>query len=174
MDVFKAIEKRHSYRGPFKDEKLPRKNLEKIVGGGIKAPSGYNQQTTSYVIVDDRAVLAQIGDIMGNERVSKSPAVIVVLMETDNAGKDFYFGIENYGAAVENILLGATALGYATVWIDGSLRREDRAKRIGEALGVPDSQEVRVVLPIGIPAEVGTQKEKKSFTELAWYNRYGG
>jgi nitroreductase len=95
-------------------------------------------------------------------------------MDTDSGGKDFYFGIENYGAAVENILLAITALGYGSVWIDGALRREDRARRIGDFLGIPESFEVRVVLPLGIPAEDKEQNEKKSFSERAWYNRYGG
>lgn len=173
MDLFKAIEKRHSYRGPFKDKAVSRKDIQKIVEAGIRAPSGYNRQTTSFVVVDDPTVAKQIGDIMGNERVSVSPAVIVVLMDTDDGGKDLYFGIEDYGAAVENILLAATALGYATVWIDGSLRREDRAKRIGDLLGVPESLQVRVVLPLGVPADEVEQNEKKAFSERAWYNSFG-
>jgi nitroreductase len=174
VDVFKAIEKRNSYRGPYKDKKVPRKDIEKIVEAGIRAPSGYNRQTTSFVIGDDPVVIKQIGEIMGNERVGASPAVIVVIMDTDSGGKELYFGIEDYGAAVENVLLAVTSLGYASVWIDGSLRRENRAKRIAELLGVPEGYEVRVVLPVGVPAEQNAQKEKKPFAERAWYNRYGG
>ena len=173
MDVFKAIEKRHSYRGPFKEGEVPRKDLQKIIDAGIKAPSGYNGQTTSFIVVDETDLLRQIGEIMENERVQACPALIVVLMDTDPAGRNLYFGVEDYGAAVENILLAITALGYATVWIDGSLRREDRAARIGKLLGVPDRYEVRVVLPTGIPAEQVAQKEKKPFTERAWFNGFG-
>ena len=172
MDLFKAIEMRCSYRGPYKDKKVPRKDIEKIIEAGIRAPSGYNRQTTSFVIADDADVVKDIGDIMGNERVGSSPAVIVVLMDTDDGGKDLYFGIEDYGAAVENVLLAVTALGYASVWIDGALRREDRAKRIADLLGVTERLQVRVVLPLGVPAEDKQQNEKKSFSERAWYNRY--
>ena len=174
MDVFKAIEKRHSYRGPFKDGKLPRKDLEKIVTAGLRAPSGYNAQTTSFVVVDERDVLARMAEIMGAERIAQSPAAVVVFMNRDDGGKDFYFGVENYSAAVENILLAATSLGYAAVWIDGALKRDNRARRIGEALGAPETQEVRAVLPIGVPAEQWMQKEKKAFDECAWFNRFEG
>ncbi len=173
MDLFKAIEKRNSYRGPYKNKVVPRKDIQKIIEAGIRAPSGYNRQTTSFVIADDPAVVKQIGDIMGNERVAGAPAVIVVLMDSDDGGKELYFGIEDYGAAVENILLAATAMGYASVWIDGSLRREDRAKRIADLLGVPANFQVRVVLPIGVPAEEKPQNEKKAFSERAWYNSFG-
>jgi len=59
-----------------------------------------------------------------------------------------------------------TALGYATVWIDGALRREGRSEAIGEAIGIPDDRVVRIILPIGVPAEEGPRKEKKPFAKL--------
>ena len=36
MDVFEAIEKRYSYRGPFRDIPIPREHLRKIVEAGIR------------------------------------------------------------------------------------------------------------------------------------------
>ena len=38
------------------------------------------------------------------------------------------FGAEDCAAAVANMLLAITAVGYATVWTDGALRREVEAK----------------------------------------------
>jgi nitroreductase len=90
------------------------------------------------------------------------------------ADKGVSYGVQDYAAAVENMLLATTALGYATVWIEGVLRREDRIRRLGELLGVPQDCEVRVILPIGKPREERLQGQKKSFGERAWYNRYGG
>jgi hypothetical protein len=72
------------------------------------------------------------------------------------------------------MLLAVTALGYATVWLDGVLRVEDRAARIGRLLGVPTGQSVRIILPIGVPATPGVQREKLPFSQRAWFNRYGG
>ena len=82
--------------------------------------------------------------------------------------------MEDCAAAVENILLAVTAYGYATVWIDGALRVDRKAQRIAEVLGVPSDHEVRVLLPLGIPVQPGTQKEKLPFEKRAWFNRYGG
>lgn len=173
MELMEAIEKRHSYRGPFKESTVPREDLRKIVEAGIRAPSGYNDQTTSFIAVDDAGVIKQIGEILGNERAGAVPAVIVVLMQRTTK-RAFFFGIEDYAAATENILLAMTAMGYAGVWIDGSLRRDDRAAKVAELLSVPSDLEVRVVIPLGVPAEQWDQKEKKPFAERAWYNRYGG
>lgn len=53
MDLFEAVARRHSYRGPYTDQPVPREDLRKIVQAGIQAPSGRNEQTTSFVIIDD-------------------------------------------------------------------------------------------------------------------------
>lgn len=45
MDLFTAIAQRHSYRGPFTDQAIPREDLQQIVQAGIVAPSGKNEQT---------------------------------------------------------------------------------------------------------------------------------
>ena len=173
MDVFEAIESRHSYRGAFQRRPVPRADLERIVAAGIRAPSGYNGQSTSFVIVDDAGLLAKMAAITGSALIGGSPAAIVVVMDPEAApGKDFRFGVQDYAAAVENMLLATTALGYATVWLDGMLRREDRAAKVGALLGVPAPREVCVVLPVGVPAERGAQGEKKPFAERAWFNAW--
>lgn len=175
MDVLKAIKQRHSYRGPFKENPVPRKDLETMLDAGIRAPSGYNEQTTSFVAVDDRETIRKIGEAIANPRLAEAPAVIVVCMDLSAKDRrEYFFGIEDYAAAAENILLAVTSLGYAAVWIDGSLRRDDRAAAVAKILGVPDTFEVRIVLPLGVPAEQWEQKEKKPFAERAWFNRFGG
>jgi nitroreductase len=83
------------------------------------------------------------------------------------------FAVEDCAAAVENMLLALTDLGYASVWLDGVLRRDDIAGRIARLLGVPPDKRVRILLPVGVPAEAVPQKEKLPFAQRAWFNRYG-
>jgi nitroreductase len=85
----------------------------------------------------------------------------------------YAFQVEDCAAAVENILLAVTALGYATVWTDGWLRLENRAEVIGEILAVPPEKVIRILLPLGVPAERWPQREKRPFAERAWFDRYG-
>ncbi len=63
MEVFEAIAKRHSYRGQFKNQEISRDDLRRIVQAGIQAPSGCNAQTTTFVIVDDPQIVAQIREM---------------------------------------------------------------------------------------------------------------
>jgi nitroreductase len=173
MDVFEAIERRHSYRGVFAPQRVPRADLERIVTAGIRAPSGYNGQSTSFVIVDDSDLLAKMAAITGSALIGAAPAAIVAVMDPDaTPGRHLNFGIEDYAAAVENMLLAVTALGYAAVWLDGMLRSERRAEKVGALLGVPVSREVRVILPVGVPAEQWVQREKRPFAERAWFNEW--
>lgn len=177
MDVFEAIARRHSYRGPFKDEAIPREGLKRIVQAGIQAPSGRNMQTTSFGIVDDPDLVRQISEMpRANQAVREAKAYIVCLIDRrpEAIYEGYSFQVEDCAAAVENMLLAITALGYATVWIDGWLRVKDRADAIGRLLGIPEQKVVRIILPIGVPVEKWQQKEKMPFEERAWFNRYGG
>ncbi len=173
MDVFEAVYKRHSYRGDFKDNPVPREDLKKIVDAGIRAPSGTNAQTTDFIIVDDAEIIQEIHRIVGSPVLSTAKAVIICLAEAKPVYKGMSFEVEDCSAAVENMLLAVTALGYATVWLDGVLRREEKARRIAELFSIPSDKTVRVILPLGIPVEEKKQKEKKAFDERAWFNRYG-
>jgi len=170
MDVFEAVERRHSYRGDYESTAVPRSDLRKIVQAGIQAPSGCNAQTTTFVIVDDPDTLARVKEIVPGTY----PALIACVADPRPVFKDTSFEKEDCAAAVENMLLAIEALGYATCWIDGVLRAEGRAERLGEILNVPQGKRVQVVLPVGKPVERWRQKEKKPFDERAWFNRYGG
>ena len=59
---------------------------------------------------------------------------------------------------------------YASVWLDGALRRDDKAARVGRLLGVLEGKELRILLPLGIPSEPAAQRDKLPFAERAWFN----
>ena len=174
MDLFEAIGKRYSFRGEFSAAPVPREDLRKIVQAGIQAPSAKNEQVVSFVIVDDPALLGQLAEIIDRPFCRSAKAMIVCAADPRAVVGPFSFAAEDCAAAVENMLLAITALGYASVWLDGVLRVEDKAARIGRLLGVPEGRPVRIVLPVGVPAQPGTQKEKLPFERRASFNRFGG
>lgn len=176
MDFFDVVNRRHSYRGSFTDRKVPREDLCKIVEAGLKAPSGMNAQTTTFVVVDHPGLIRQITSMhKGNKAMQQARAFIACVTDVkpEPIHGQLSFQVEDCSAAVENLLLAVTALGYATVWIDGWLRGENRAETIGRLLALPEGKIVRVILPIGVPVEEHSQPEKKPFEERAWFNEYG-
>jgi nitroreductase len=173
MELFEAIAARCSYRGNFTAAPVVRADLQRIVQAGIQAPSACNQQVASFVIVDDPLLLGQIADIVAKPVCRTAKAMIACIGDPRPVYGPWSFAAEDCAAAVENMLLAITALGYATVWIDGALRAEDRAQRIGQLLGVPSDRTVRILLPLGVPVDPVAQREKQSFHQRAWFNRYG-
>ena len=140
MELFEAIIARHCFRGAFKPEPVPQDDLRKIVQAGLDAPSGRNSQTTQFVIVDDPEIVKAINGMSGANGAQKSaPAFILCITDVnpDCTSDEMTFKVEDVSAAVQNMLLALTALGYASVWIDGWLRIEGRADAVGHLLPVP-------------------------------------
>jgi nitroreductase len=173
MDLFTAIAKRHSYRGEYLPQPVPREHLTQIVQAGIQAPSGCNAQTTSFVIVDDPALVMRIREIVARPFLAKAPAFIVCLCDLRPAYKNCSFAAEDCAAATENMLLAITTLGYASVWLDGVLRTQKIKESLASLLKVPADREVRILLPVGQPATPAVQRERMPFDQRAWFNGYG-
>jgi len=174
MEFFEVVSRRHSYRGPFQAGPVPREHLQRIVEAGIKAPSGMNLQTTTFVVVDDPALLRQIAALApDNKALNTCPALIALVMDSpEEMERTMFVGVQDYAAAAAQMLLAITALGYATVWIEGLLSRPENAGAIAELLGVPAPKTVRVLLPLGAPAEPLTDRGRKPFDERARWNRW--
>ena len=174
MDVFDAIEKRRSYRGKYKPDPVPVSDLEKIMRAGLAAPSGCNKQTTSLIAVDDPEILARLKGVIDPPVADTAPAAICVLTRRINAYRDKCFAVQDYSAAIMNMLLAVTALGYRSCWFEGHITDDDRiCDRIAEILNVPEGYELVCFLPVGIPAdEDGDPPRKMPFGERAWFNGF--
>ena len=168
-----AIQKRQSYRGKYKPVPVPREALETIMKAGLAAPSGCNKQTTSLIAVDDPEVLKKVLSVIDPPVAETAPAVICVLTQRVFAYRDRCFAVQDYSAAIENMLLAITELGYQSCWYEGHITDEDRiCDRIAQILGVPNEYELVCILPVGIAETEPVPPKKKSFEQRAWFNAY--
>lgn len=172
MEFFDVLQKRHSYRKAFTAEPVSDSDIKKIIEAGILAPSGMNAQTTSFVVVTDEKLKKEIASVLSTDAVKTAPVIIAVLTEHVITPCGMAFEIEDYSAAVENMLLAAAALGYATVWMDGMTKREKTSAEIGRILNIPEGKCVRTILPVGVPQEKVTQPPRKAFEERCHYNSF--
>ena len=174
MDIFECIEKRYSYRGAYLNTPVPRENLEKIIRAGVRAPSGCNKQTTSFIGLDDKKLLDSIMKLICKNGFGGKtpPAGICILTQKIPGYADVYFNIQDYSAAIENMLLVITGLGYASCWIEGHITENtETQKQIAELLNIPEKYTVVGFLPIGIPEKEEKRPAYKSFSERVWYNK---
>lgn len=161
MDALEAIRKRRSVRN-YTGDPIPREDLETIVDAGRLAATGGNRQPWDFIVVTDREMIDRLK--VAAAWMEKAGAIIAVVM--DPASR---WWLEDGSAAVENILIASTALGYGSCWLEGyTLPREDEFK---ELLGVPDEKRLLTLVPIGVPVEWPT-KEKKSLQEVIHWETY--
>ena len=174
MNVLEAIEKRHSYRGMYKDIPVPRRDLIKIMEAGLAAPSGCNKQTTSMIAIDDPEVLKKLHSVIVPPIGETAPAAICVLTQRIKAYRDKCYAIQDYAAAIENMLLEAVELGYQSCWYEGHLTDDDNiGEKMAKILNVPEGYELICFLPIGIGESEPALPNKKPFAERAWFNSFG-
>ena len=171
MNTLEAIKTRHSYRGAYKSDAIPEGDLVKILDAGLRAPSGCNAQTTSFIVVTCPTLRAQIAEVLPNVMTETAPVLVVAVTQKVTFDFGLDFELEDYGAAVENILLAVTALGYASCWLDGQTRLGGVAEKLAALLGVEENMQVRSILPIGIPVEKRTQPVRKPFDERVQWRR---
>lgn len=173
MRAIDVINNRHSYRGKFKSTPIPREDLITIMQAGLNAPSGCNKQTTSLIAVDDPELMKKLHGVINPPMGETAPAMICVLSQKIIAYRDRCFAVQDYSAAIENMLLAIVDLGYQSCWYEGHVTDVDRiGYQMAQILGVPDEYELVCFLPVGIAEEECTVKAKKAFEERAWFNGF--
>ncbi len=173
MTTLELISARHSYRGKYLPTPVPREHLTAIMQSGLDAPSGCNKQTTSIIAVDDPAVLAKLRAVINPPVAETAPAYICVLTRRIIAYRDRCFSVQDYSAAIQNMLLAIVALGYESCWYEGHITDTDRiGDKMARILGVPEEYELVCLLPVGVAADPVKGPKKKDFAERAWFNGF--
>ena len=87
-----------------------------------------------------------------SELVRSSPLLILVLMDgtrrPPGEGGDRWMWL-GMGAAVENLLLTATALEIGTQFVSAPLESQDDREKIQESFNIPNSHEIITLLRLG-------------------------
>lgn len=161
MEAFEAIKKRRSVR-EYTGEPLPRQDLEKIVDAGRLAATGSNYQPWEFIVITERKMIEKLK--VAAQWMEKAGAIIAVVMDPTSR-----WWVEDGSAAVENMLIASTALGYGSCWLEGyTLPREAEFK---ELLGVPEEKRLFTLVPIGVPVQWPT-RDKKTLEEVLHWEKY--
>ena len=169
--VLNTIFDRSSYRGTFRDIPVPRSDLELILKAGVAAPSGCNRQTTAFVAVDDPEKVQAVRAIFQRPSCQSAPAFVMVFAQEVMAADGHFYHVEDFAAAMENMLLAIKALGYESCWYQGNVR--DCAEALAAVVNMPERYQLKGLLPVGVPADEPVKlKVKKPFETRAWFNGY--
>jgi nitroreductase len=161
VEALEAIRKRRSVR-QYTGESIPRKDLETIIDAGRLAATGHNRQPWDFIVVTDREMIGRLK--VAAQWMAQAAAIIAVVMDPSSR-----WWVEDGAAAVENMLIASTALGYGSCWLEGYT--EPLEETFKALLGVPTEKRLLTLVPVGVPVEWPTQ-EKKPLEEVIHWERY--
>jgi nitroreductase len=173
MDVFEAVQKRHSVRS-YESTPVPDEKLERILEAARLAPSAGSIQPWHFIVVTDREkreALAKSGRFA--RFLAESPVAIVGC--GDQKASPNWYGVD-VAIAMQNMVLTATAAGLGTCWV-GSFNEG----RVRSLLNVPERFRVVALLAVGYRREkleltsrvLHLVRRKKSLEKIASFNEFG-
>jgi len=125
-----------------------------LLEAAMAAPSAVAKDPWAFVVVRERELLAKIAAGLPNGAMLAAAAVgIVVCGDLQRAhDRQLSYLLQDCSAAIENLLLAASALGLGACWL-GVHPREERVRHIRQLLNIPDPVLPIATIAIGWPAE---------------------
>ncbi len=166
MDFFETVARRKSVRH-YRPDPVSREWIEKIVDAGRQAPSGNNVQPWEFVVVQDQEMRTKLSGICSAGKfIKEAPVCIVVFCRNTK------YYLEDGSAAVENMLLAATALGLGSCWVAGD--KKPYARQIAQLLNVPVTHKLVALISVGF--EDGNRsvprKPKRPLNEVLHWEKF--
>lgn len=163
MDALTCLKTRRSIR-TYRPDPVPRATIEDIVDCARQAPTAFNRQPWTFVVVQDANVRARIPQLAGHgEFIATAPVCIAVFCGPSECP------VEDGCAATENLLLAAHAHGLGACWVSGN--QTPYSEGVRELLGAPPDQRLVSMVAVGYPAEAPVV-EKKPLAEIVRWDRF--
>ncbi len=135
---------RRSVRSYTKND-IPSQLLTDLLTAGMAAPSAMAKDPWHFILVQEPSRLRETAKILPHGRMIRhAKAGIIVCGDLDQAhDKQESYMLQDCSAAIENILLAATALGLGSCWL-GIHPRKERMKNCSRLFSLPEH-----IIPIG-------------------------
>lgn len=152
-DLVKVVRTRRTVR-LFKDVKVPKELIVRILDTARWAPSGGNAQDWRFVVVTDEKLLRAMR-MFSPGWLSNAPVAIVICSDRVWAyekggvlGRDVMY-LVNAGIAIQTIALLAHAMGLAT-----NIIMSFSPEAIKKLLDIPEGWDVVAIVAMGYPKEI--------------------
>jgi nitroreductase len=174
MNIFDAIETRRTVKS-FNKAPVEFDKISLIIEAATHAPSPGNLQNWKFIVVTDKDKIKSMPEhCYEQEWVAEAPVMIIVC-------GNLYTAIEYYGeekgkaytmqamsAAIQNIILSATALELGSAWI-GAFDKE----KIKTTFSIPANTEPYAVIALGYSNYEPPEKIMQLIENQVFFNKYG-
>jgi nitroreductase len=191
--ILDLLKRRVSMRD-FIDREVPPDVINEILEAGRLSPSGGNEQPWRFGIITEKSLISQIADLASQPWIATAPLVIVlcvVPVPDERGGRDIQMdrfpqyidqimamdpglyhalNMEEHQTKIPgaHMLLAALERGLGGCWVS----RFD-VQKLADLLNLPVDILPSELLVLGYPAGGKPAKQKKSQSELTFYNKYG-
>ncbi len=169
MELYETIKARRSIRA-YQNKPVEEAALSRILEAGRLAPSWCNRQCWRFIVVQDPAMRAMLGEVVSNpskECYTDAPYVIVVCADPSDSGvtggKEYY--LVDCAIAMEHMVLAATAEGLSTCWVGAFPEYPVR-----NVLRIPSEIKIVGITPLGYAAEEPEPMPRKPLDEVTFYD----
>jgi nitroreductase len=164
LETFKAVQTVLAVR-KYQEKPVPSETVRRIVQAAHLTGSSMNRQPWHFIVVEDRVVLQQMGELAKTGRyIAQAPLAVAVVVE------DSPYAVSDASRAVQSMMLAAWSEGVGSNWV-GFFGLE----AVKPLLGIPEGLEIFAVVSFGYPLEaIGRgKKNRKPMAEIAHRERFG-
>ena len=157
--VFENMYARRSVREYVEGKKVEKEKIIKLLEAAMAAPSACNIQPWEFIVVEDDGAVKDVIKAIGQSDYNAQLVIVVCGCPKFIPWEDDV-GTVDCAAAIENMLLAATAMDLGSVWVGGFDEEALKA-----ALDIPDG-----VHPVGIAYfgyAAATPEPRTQYTEQA-------
>jgi putative NADH dehydrogenase/NAD(P)H nitroreductase len=126
-----------------------------ILEAGLTAPTSKNQRSWQFVVVEDRDMLARLGECKASYATSITKAPLAIVVVADTTKSDAW--IEDASVAAIIMQLQAADLGLGSCWVEvrDRFRPDDEPSEdyVRSLLGIPEKFGVLCILSFGYKDE---------------------
>lgn len=151
MEAIQCILGRRSIR-KFSDQSIDKQVLTEILTAAMHAPSAVNKQPWHFVVIDRRELMDRIMEVHPYASMLRTASHAIVVCGDLHQQHDDGYWVVDCGAATQNLLLAAHALGLGGCWV-GLHPREGRKEAMASLLGLPDHIQPFALVALGYPEE---------------------
>lgn len=147
------IFKRRSVRN-YEKKEIPDDMLNDLLEAAMAAPSAVARDPWHFLLIRERKMLDNIAKILPHGgMLRQAPAAVIVCGDISKAhANEVSYMLQDLSAAVENLLLAATALGLGSCWL-GVHPRPERIEGIRSLFTLPENIIPMCGIALGWPAE---------------------
>ena len=146
------MEARRSIRKYRPDKPVSKEQLKQLIGAAMLAPSACNSRPWEFIAVTRRETLDEIVKLHPYAQMCATATAAIIVVAIPQTGTPAGYFPQDCGAATQNILLEAAAMGLGTCWC-GVYPKEERMKSLTELFHIEEPKIPFNIIAVGTPDE---------------------